>query len=88
MFAVLTFAALLHPVHETVSELEWNAKTGRLEVALRLDALDEQWLREQTDGRASDVAGWVLPYLRQKFRISRMRSFRDRHFTQPNPSGK
>jgi hypothetical protein len=43
--------ALLHPVHETVAEVEWNASTGRLEVALRLDPLDEQWLARNVRGQ-------------------------------------
>jgi len=33
-----------HPVHETFAEIEWDAKTGRMEVAVRLDVLDEQWI--------------------------------------------
>lgn len=70
MSAILLFAALIHPVHETVAEVEWNPKTERLEVALRLDALDEQWLRKRADGDAEDVAAWALPYLRDRFRIS------------------
>ena len=46
LFFIL-FSALLHPVHETVAEVEWNADTNRIEVALRLDALDEQWLAKK-----------------------------------------
>ena len=36
---------LVHPVHETIAEIEWNDETKRLEVALRLDAIDDQWIR-------------------------------------------
>jgi hypothetical protein len=72
MLLALTLAALLHPVHETVSEIEWNPKTGRLEVALRLDTLDEQWVREQMKGEEDEFAKWAIPYLRQKFRISEL----------------
>ncbi|QDV63338.1 DUF6702 family protein [Crateriforma conspicua] len=32
----------LHPVHATEAEVEFNAKSGRLEVALRLDVLDAE----------------------------------------------
>ncbi len=41
---LLLIALLLHPVHETISEVEWNPVTRRLEVALRLDVMDAQWL--------------------------------------------
>lgn len=33
-----------HPVHETFTEIEWDAKAGRMEVAVQLDVLDEQWI--------------------------------------------
>lgn len=44
MLLLLT-TLLLHPVHETIAEIEWNAKTKRLEVALRLDSVDDDWIR-------------------------------------------
>jgi hypothetical protein len=69
MLAFLLTAAMLHPVHETVSEVEWNEKSHRLEVALRLDALDEEWLRMQA-GDPADVSKWTIAYLRRKFRIT------------------
>ena len=69
MFPIFLAAFLLHPVHETVSEIEWNEKTGRLEVALRLDPLDEQWLRKQADSRG-ETSKWALKYLARKFRIA------------------
>ncbi len=69
MFAFLmTAAALLHPVHETLSEIEWNEQTKVLEVAVRLDALDEQWLRKQ-HGREDDISSWAVGYLRRNFRV-------------------
>lgn len=46
MFLILT-AFLLHPVHETIAEVEWNAETKRLEVALRLDVVDAEWIRRR-----------------------------------------
>lgn len=66
---VLLIAALLHPVHETVSEIEWNAETSRLEVALRLDVLDEQWLRKKLGGK-EPVSQWAIGYLQQNFRVT------------------
>ena len=66
MFVSTTmFAALLmHPIHETVCEVEWNAKTNRVEVALRLDALDEQWIATTI---GAEVNGqWQPKYLRSQ----------------------
>ena len=77
MFTIVLTALLLHPVHETVSELEWNAETKRVEVALRLDTTDEQWLKQQVGG--DDETGvWAVRYLRQKFRVTRSTKQQDR----------
>ncbi|QDV41538.1 hypothetical protein Enr13x_13810 [Stieleria neptunia] len=63
-------ALLMHPVHETVCELEWNAETRRVEVALRIDVLDEQWMARtiQADTADDDTADddWRANYLRSK----------------------
>ena len=69
MMMILLVAALVHPVHETLAEVEWNPETKRLEVAVRLDALDEQWLRGRV-GRRGDVSKWAVGYLRQRFRVA------------------
>ena len=69
MFPIL-LVALLHPVHETVSEVEWNPTSRRLEVAMRLDVLDEQWLRRQSNARDSEYSRWATAYLRRHFRIT------------------
>ena len=45
---LLITALLLHPVHETIAEIEWNEKTKRFEVAMRLDAIDDQWIRRES----------------------------------------
>lgn len=58
----------MHPVHETVSEIEWNDETHRLEVALRLDQLDEQWLENRLS-RQRPTEAWAIEYLKEKFRI-------------------
>jgi len=63
------FLLLIHPVHETVSEVEWNPMTRRMEVALRLDTLDAQWLSKQA--LATDQGkSWRMAYLQQKFRLT------------------
>lgn len=49
ILAGLLATLLMHPVHETVCEVEWNAKTRCVEVALRLDALDEQWIERELE---------------------------------------
>ena len=69
MIAFLLTTLLLHPVHETFSEVEWNAETGRLEVALRLDPLDEQWLRKKY-AASEELSRWAPRYLRDRFRIT------------------
>ncbi|MDG2221326.1 MAG: hypothetical protein P8L85_08105 [Rubripirellula sp.] len=69
MFSSILLAALLHPSHETFSELEWNAETGRLEVAMRLDVLDEQWLKRQFQGKPASK-DWIVQYLQKKFRVT------------------
>ena len=52
--ALLTLSCLLllgniaaaHPCHSSIAEAEWNAKTGRLEIAMQLNPVDlEQALR-------------------------------------------
>jgi hypothetical protein len=69
--AVLAHPVLAHPVHETVAEIEWNAGSGRLEVALRLDADDERWIREAMDADVDAVVSdWALPYLKKRLRIT------------------
>ena len=68
LFALLLTGVLMHPVHETVSEVQWNPETKRLEVALRLDVLDEQWLRRRyANGR--DLEQWATEYLAKQFRV-------------------
>ena len=70
MLNLLLASLLLHPVHETVAEIEWNPQSKRLEVALRLDVLDEQWLRKRNRRGESDGMKWASRYLRQHFRIA------------------
>ncbi|MDV6031842.1 MAG: hypothetical protein F9B45_17475 [Phycisphaera sp. RhM] len=55
---------LMHPVHETVCEIEWNPQTQRVEVALRIDVLDEQWMARSIQADADE--DWQGEYLRSK----------------------
>ena len=69
MIALLLFAALVHPVHETLAEVEWNAKSKRFEVALRLHQLDEQWLKKRY-GRRTGKQSWAIEYVSDHIRIA------------------
>jgi hypothetical protein len=69
MLISLFCALLLHPSHKTISEVDWNAETRRVEVAIRLDALDEQWLRQRLAGQ-SKTFQWAVAYLQSKYRIA------------------
>ncbi|TWU24174.1 hypothetical protein Pla52o_20980 [Novipirellula galeiformis] len=66
-YALLLFA-MLHPVHETVSEVQWNGETKRFEVALRLHLLDQQWI-EKRSGSSQAVEHWGVNYLERTFLI-------------------
>jgi hypothetical protein len=72
MFAFLLVSLVMHPVHETVAEVEWNSDQGRLEVALRIDAIDEQWLKRRHASQHRGDGAWQTAYLRQRFRISEL----------------
>ena len=54
-----------HPVHETVTEIQWNPKSNRYEVALRLHLLDEQWI--QTNHGA--LKTWKIDHVRQHLKL-------------------
>ncbi|NNE00689.1 MAG: hypothetical protein HKN47_25515 [Pirellulaceae bacterium] len=69
MFALLLSALLMHPVHETVSEIEWNPQSGRLEVAVRLSVLDEQWIQQRHATNREPVNKWAIRYLQSRFRV-------------------
>ena len=70
MLGFLLVAVMMHPVHETVAEIEWNPETHRLEVALRLDALDEQWLRRRATKSQPTEDHWELNYVKSRFRTA------------------
>ena len=67
-FAFLIATVLMHPVHETVSEIEWNSETSRMEVAIRMSALDEQWIQRRLDS-SNGVSKWGVNYLGTTFRF-------------------
>ena len=69
MIECLLTLLLVHPIHETLAEVEWNPNTGRVEVSLLLDGLDEEWIARH-HGRESNQDDWRLQYLRDRFRFS------------------
>ena len=58
-------SVMLHPVHETVAELQWDQTENSLQVALRLDTQDEQWLQKRY-GKA-DAKPWQVDLLRRQY---------------------
>lgn len=72
MPTLLLTLALLHPVHATYAEIEWNADAKVLEVSLRLDPLDEQTI----DKMAKPGVGHVdhrREYLAEHLQIERLK---------------
>lgn len=83
MLTLLFTMLWMHPVHESVTEVQWNDQSKRVEVAIRIDKLDEQWIAEKY-GAAENVAGgaatggaadsahakWAIEYLAARCRVS------------------
>ncbi|TWU49707.1 DUF6702 family protein [Rubripirellula reticaptiva] len=68
-FLSLILALLVHPVHETVTEVQWNPQTRRMEVAVRLDIEDEQWIKTKVGG-GDQTPIWAIRYLQKRVRIT------------------
>ena len=70
---LLSGSALAHPRHASIAEAEWNAKTGRLEIALQVNPVDlEQALRRIADrpvdlDRSAGIDRLMQKYLRRSF---------------------
>ncbi|MEM6471980.1 MAG: hypothetical protein AAF802_20640 [Planctomycetota bacterium] len=65
----LTAAVLTHPFHATSAEMQWNEQTRCVEVAWRLDMLDERWLKKQAERRSgADELNddWPIGVLRRR----------------------
>jgi len=79
--ALLTLSCLLllgniaaaHPCHSSIAEAEWNAKTGRLEIALQVNPVDlEQALRRLADrpidlDKSAGIDRLIQKYLARSF---------------------
>ncbi|WP_442510724.1 DUF6702 family protein [Novipirellula sp. SH528] len=72
MFHALLVLLMMHPVHETVSEVQWNRETKRFEIALRLHILDQQWIENQAD-KTQGIEDVAVRYLNKTFRIRPIR---------------
>ncbi|EMI20617.1 hypothetical protein RMSM_02449 [Rhodopirellula maiorica SM1] len=68
MFQALLFLVMMHPVHETVSEVQWNHETKRFEIALRLHVVDQQWIEHQAD-KSQGIESVAVQYLNKTFQI-------------------
>ncbi|GAA5505273.1 DUF6702 family protein [Novipirellula caenicola] len=68
MFQALLFLVMMHPVHETVSEVQWNPESKRFEIALRLHILDQQWIEQQAD-KSAGIETAAVRYLNKTFQI-------------------
>lgn len=68
-FLSLVLAMLVHPVHETVTEVQWNPQTHRMEVAVRLDVEDEQWIKSKVSG-GDETPIWAIRYLKKRLRVT------------------
>lgn len=75
---LLFLALLLHPFHFTNAEVEWNPKTARVEVALRVNGSDlEQEIHRDTGRKiavrkqmdASDQQ-WLARYIGQRLYVA------------------
>ena len=69
-FTFLALTMMMHPVHETVSEISWNANSNRVEVALRLDVLDEQWIAKHQNDSEAKLEQKAIAYLAKRFRVT------------------
>jgi hypothetical protein len=69
-----------HPFHASIAEAEFNVKTGKLEVALRLHPVDLEAALRDIHGKAVDldntknIDDLILNYLNTHFRIAETRT--------------
>lgn len=76
MTAPLLFAAvLLHPFHFTSAEVEWNPKTSRLEVALRVSGNDLEHEIQRDTERSITIGSQMTPSDQK-----RLARYVERHF--------
>lgn len=75
MIAALLVSMLLHPFHVSLAEAEWNAKSKRFEIAMRLDPRDFQIALSQRNGKRidlettnpDDLQAAIMAYVSAKF---------------------
>ena len=78
MFALLMSTVLVHPFHVSICEAEWNAKSERFELAMRLDPRDlttalSKMARRRVDLEAltPDAAReLMIQYVNSRFKVS------------------
>lgn len=71
-----TASAQAHPFHVSLAEAEWNAKTGQLEVALKVHATDLEKALRRHSGKPIDLDKSpetdrrIMAYLKHVFRVN------------------
>ncbi len=68
MLPTLLMIVLMHPVHETVTEVQWNPESRRYEVSMRLHILDQDWIEKRAN-KEPLIENWAVDYLSKKFVI-------------------
>jgi hypothetical protein len=72
---VMTTTAAAHPFHASIAEAEFNAKTNKIEVAMRLHPVDLEAVLRQIEGKPVDldktknIDQLIVSYLAANFRI-------------------
>ena len=65
-FCLLLTTTLVHPFHSTSTEMQWNETTKCVELSMRIDLLDERWLKKQAARRSkaakTDVSDEAVPW--------------------------
>ncbi len=73
---VVSGHVLAHPGHSQVTEVEWNAETGRFEIGMKLDAVALEdsvsvWRQKRFRLESGEPVDEVLPdWLAERFRIT------------------
>lgn len=70
------FSVLVHPVHASLSEVQWNSETKALEVSLRLSPDDARWITKNAklklaEGtqRPTELKDVAKAYIAQRLRF-------------------
>lgn len=88
LFPVCGFA---HPFHTSTAEMEWNSKTQRFEVSVKIHAVDIERALSRKSGRRislegkAEVTKLVREYLSQHFFIAEQQTLQDSKLDREKP---